>query len=240
MPGKPRPCRVIPRVTLAHLLTSHGSVLGSMLPMIVFVAVVCGLVLRRMTPEERIQLFHRMHRAVASGSDNRARHHDAHAVWMRGVLCGASDPNALGADHAGDHRWLCRRPRPHAVERRRRFRRPVARRVGSERRAAHDQRGVVAAGVSDVHPSRMAASDRGHGWTADGRSVDRTSGRSSRVHRGLCRRGTSRRAVESGGASDISQRRSGRRRVRRLRPDGRHDDLGIRAAVPADDSRWPP
>jgi membrane associated rhomboid family serine protease len=29
-----------------------------MLPMIVFVAVVCGLVLRRMTPEDRIQLFH--------------------------------------------------------------------------------------------------------------------------------------------------------------------------------------
>ena len=46
---------MIPRRALAHLLTSHSAVL----PMIVFVAVVCGLVLRRMTPEERIQLVHK-------------------------------------------------------------------------------------------------------------------------------------------------------------------------------------
>src|SRR5688572_29462589 len=47
---------MIPHAALAHQLSQSGS----MLPMIVFLAVVCGLVLRRMTPEERIQLFHRI------------------------------------------------------------------------------------------------------------------------------------------------------------------------------------
>ena len=42
--------------TLAHLLSLYRF----MLPMIVFVAVVCGLVLRRLSQEERIQLFHRI------------------------------------------------------------------------------------------------------------------------------------------------------------------------------------
>jgi membrane associated rhomboid family serine protease len=52
---------VIRRAALAHQLTSHHSVLSSpVLPLLVFIAVVCGLVLRRMTQEERIQLFRRI------------------------------------------------------------------------------------------------------------------------------------------------------------------------------------
>ena len=204
--------------------------------MIVFVAVVCGLVLRRLTPEERIQLFHKII-DLARHSATTAR------VMLMRMPPGCEEFYAALRTRT---RWalitpvivaaFVDGPRPHAVERRRRVGRPVAHRVGSERRADHDQRGVVAADVSHVHPSGMAASDRGHGWTADGRSVDRTSGRSSGVHRGPCRRGASRRVVESGGAPDISQHRSGGRRVQRLWPDGRHDDLGIRAAVSGDDS----
>jgi hypothetical protein len=59
-----------------------------MLPMLLFIAVVLGLFIRKLTPEERIQLVHKSLELTQSGCRRQAICHE-HTRRVRRLLCRA-------------------------------------------------------------------------------------------------------------------------------------------------------
>ena len=238
-PSVPEPRKPQTRSVILHADagTPIEPVHGSMLPMIVFVAVVCGLVLRRLSQEERIQLFHRIIELARQG-----------ATTARDAL--TRTPPGCDEFYAALRartRWTLITPAIIAGF--------VAVHVLMRWNASGDvdDQLLLEWGASvgplttNAEWSRLASAMFIHrGWLhliADtagllmaGALIERVVGRAA-FTLDLCRRGTARRVVESGRASDIGERRRRRRSVRRLRLDGRHDGLGLRAAVSIDDSR---